>query len=385
MKVRTENELNLINILVFGTGGYLNKIESYFKNCIHVLAYVDNNLAKENDFRKFINKDIMGNEGAYIICPDRIVEFEYDYIVIASQYCDDIYTQLINLGVSKEKILKMWNLNLSMFSDYSYKIDRFISKSNVEVLVTGLSYTYYGIDENKFIKNTFDFSNSGQDLFYDFKTIKYLNENYADKIKSIKYAIIGLSYYSFQYDMSLSSYSKDRVLNYYNILKEGHNFKDVQNYIIEFNINKNIADKVFKKNIRGHYEFNYEESNLKENDNKHIQGKEQAEKDCKKNYPATVQENTYIFEEYLKLLQQNNIKPIVVVFPASKYYIKYFSPKIEKEFNDIINESSKKYKFQYFDYFRSDRFDDNDFYDVSHLNLVGAKKITMILNDVIRW
>lgn len=30
VKVRTENELNLINILVFGTGGYLNKIENYF-------------------------------------------------------------------------------------------------------------------------------------------------------------------------------------------------------------------------------------------------------------------------------------------------------------------------------------------------------------------
>lgn len=33
----------------------------------------------------------MGNESAYIICPNRIVEFEYDYILIASEYCDDMY------------------------------------------------------------------------------------------------------------------------------------------------------------------------------------------------------------------------------------------------------------------------------------------------------
>lgn len=89
--------------------------------------------------------------------------------------------------------------------------------------------------------------------------------------------------------------------------------------------------------------------------------------------------------DYLKMLIDSNIKPIVVVFPASKYYAKYFSQRIENEFHSIIKDLQDKYEFQYIDYFRSDEFEDEDFLDVSHLNHKGATKFTQILNDTIKW
>lgn len=74
-----------------------------------------------------------------------------------------------------------------------------------------------------------------------------------------------------------------------------------------------------------------------------------------------------------------------MIFPASKYYTKYFSERIENEFRSIINEIGKLYDFQYIDYFRSELFTDDDFVDVSHLNGDGAEKFTKILNNLIKW
>lgn len=74
-----------------------------------------------------------------------------------------------------------------------------------------------------------------------------------------------------------------------------------------------------------------------------------------------------------------------MIFPASKYYTKYFSERIENEFRSIINEIGKLYDFQYIDYFRPELFTDDDFVDVSHLNGDGAEKFTKILNNLIKW
>jgi hypothetical protein len=177
---------------------------------------------------------------------------------------------------------------------------------------------------------------------------------------------------------------KGRVNLYYKVLGERHNF-DYVTEIDEGDVNSVIANKIFKKNENDVFEFNWNSTTLNQYDNKLELGKWQAEKDCDKDYPNTVLENQAIFREYITFLKDHNIKPIVVVFPASKYYTKYFSDRIENEFHTIINKFKAEFKFQYIDYFRSDLFNDDDFEDVSHLNSKGAEKFTKILNEVIEW
>lgn len=252
------------------------------------------------------------------------------------------------------------------------------------MLATGISYTNSGLKADILNRKCFKFSIPSQDIYYDYNIVKYIIENYIDKLEELKYIIIGLSYYSFQYDLSVSA-MKNKVILYYNILKDAHHFKEAKNIYMEYEVNENIASKILKKDKNGFYNFNWNSQLLKDTKDKAYIGKTQAELDCNKNYPETVKENTQIFKDYLKLLKEHNIKPIVVVFPASKYYTKYFSKRIEEEFQSIINEVSKEYDFQYIDYFRSDLFDDEDFQDVSHLNPKGAEKFTKILNEVIDW
>jgi RNase H-fold protein (predicted Holliday junction resolvase) len=173
---------------------------------------------------------------------------------------------------------------------------------------------------------------------------------------------------------------------YYDVLGVVHDNSEMVNFNEDYFYSKSIADKIFRVGKDGKYinEYNTKDEvpNYK---TKEELGKIQAKRDCNKNYPKTVEENVHIFEEYIKMLRENNIEPIVVVFPATKYYYNYFSKRIENEFSAIIDSMRKKFNFVYLDYFKSHVFEtDEDFWDVSHLNESGAQKVTKFINDYIK-
>lgn len=365
--------IKIYDIVIFGCGSASEKLSRSLNENINILCYLDNNRSMWG--KKFNNK---------LVCnPSEIRNIEYDYIVIASQFNNDIFTQLINYKVSQEKILEYINFINNKHNYFEYKMNLFKNDiNNYEALVTGISYFVSGINGDILKHRGINFAFDSQDLYYDYHIAKYLFENYNT---NIKYTIIGLSYYTFQYDLSLSS-MKDNVKLYYPKLKKSHNIQwDTYDYD-RILINNIIADKILKKSDDGNYLIDSRIIPLtQKNEDFDLLGKRQAELDCNKNYPITVLENKKIFKEYLSLLYKNNIKPIVVVCPVSKYYSKYFSNRIKDEFLEIMYEVRKEYKFQYIDYFESALFDDSMFYDVSHLTFEAGKKFTQILNDEIEW
>lgn len=360
---------------MFGTGKASIIIKQALNEQTNILAYIDNDRSK---WSKII-------DNVKILGPQYIKNFNYDYIIIASQYNEEIYSQLISIGIERHKIFQYSKFVSNYYNYYKYFINLFIENTfEVDALITGISYANTGFDERVCCRKAFKFTFWSQDIFYDYHTVKYLITNYKNRVNSIKYVIIGLCYYSFQYDMSLSA-MKDKVLLYYDVLKQSHNFKGACDNYEEYEISGDIASKIFKRNSNGNYDFQWKVPNLKDCKDKWILGESICNMDCNKNYPETVKENTKILKSYLELLKEYNIKPIAVVFPASKYYTKYFSKRIEDEFHSIINEVRKKHDFQYIDYFRSDLFTDDDFQDVSHLNPQGAEKFTKMLNEIIEW
>lgn len=365
----------MYKIIIFGTGRTANLVTQSLKENVEVLAYTDNNHNKWGG--EYFDKNI--------IAPQYINNIDYDFLVIGSQFNEDIYTQLLNMGISKNKILQFFKFVDLSWNMFKYQMDSFVKcQEKIEMLATGISYTSMGLREDLLNKKCFKFSIGSQDIYYDYNIVKYIIENNQEKAKDLKYIIIGLSYYSFQYDMSLSA-MKNKVILYYEVLKREHHFREVENVYSEYEINKNIADKIFYKKENGSYIIKWDIPVFENIQHKELIGKVQAEMDCKKNYPKTVEENKEIFRKYLKLLKESNIKPILVVFPASKYYVRHFSERMEKEFNSIVAKFREDFDFQYIDYFRSDLFINEDFSDISHLNPKGAEKFTNILNKKITW
>lgn len=360
----------MLEVIIFGTGKLSEVVEACLKhNIVNVKCYSDNDESKWG-------KEFQGKE---IVNPSKLFTIKYDYIIIASQYNEEIYSQLIRSGVQDKKIFEFGVFFKNVGELYPRdRIEKFVNNKEIyECIITGISYTLTGIDIESLKYKAYTFANGSQDLFYDYKIAKYVIEhvNY-----NIKYCIIGLSYYSFQYDLSLSN-MKSRVNGYYEFFKDYHNAYDIKEN--RSDINKKIGSLII--NFKSNQEITFEKPLiLFENSvNKEETGRRVAESDCNKSYPRTVEENKIIFKDYIEFLKQKNIEPIVLIFPASKYYTKYFSNRIEEEFIKIINGFRSEYNFKYIDFFRSELFQDKDFGDISHLNIYGAKKFTTMLNGLI--
>lgn len=252
-----------------------------------------------------------------------------------------------------------------------------ISKKNINGIITGLSYAEVGIKENLLPNNFTNFALSAQDLYYDFLLLKYLY-NFKEVKSTLKYVLINLGYYSFDYDMT-KTISKYRIHRYVNYFNEYHNNHDV----IGVAINRLFYEKRISFSDYSNMNKIKEITLLKPNDKN---GEYEALKNSTMNYNDTRHEYENIFENYLLFLKENNLKPIIVVCPASYYYRKYFDKSSKKDkFYNILQKYKKRYDFQIIDYFDSDLFNETDFWDYSHLNGKGAEKFTNILNNEIKW
>ncbi|GFZ30976.1 hypothetical protein CSC2_15020 [Clostridium zeae] len=362
-------------IIVIGVNKLSNKIGSLIdKGKYEIIAFISDDVELRGKWLNGI--PIHGSEESKWI--------KYDYVISASN--SNWHLQENNSINIYDYIKRYYDYEIYRAYDYYVKC-----KGSLDSFVTGISYAEVAINTQQLPYNIINLAVSSQDLFYDYEWAKMvLNNN--EIAKNIKFAIIGLSYYSFEYDLSKSNF-KDRVYMYYSIFKTCHSHPYYDEIIKSYNKFHKVASKIFK---RDYMDSIY--SLLKENsdslweslvsgvmDEEVIErDKWMVEKDCDKNYPLTVEENTMILKKYLSLLKSKEIKPIVVICPVSKHYYSKFSPRIKAEFIDIMNKIKNEFDIEVLDYFESKEFTDQDFYNVSHLNKDGAKKFTKLLNDSIK-
>lgn len=106
----------------------------------------------------------------------------------------------------------------------------------------------------------------------------------------------------------------------------------------------------------------------------------------RKNYPETRDENVKILDDYLTLCEENNIRPIMFLPPITEGYRKHFCRKKPDEFYYLVRQACKKHSSAIFvDGWKLQGFTDADFYDVDHMNIRGAAKFSVFLNDFIEY
>ena len=115
-----------------------------------------------------------------------------------------------------------------------------------------------------------------------------------------------------------------------------------------------------------------------------LAARERIDKWKNKSYPDTVKENAKILDEYLTLCEENNVCPIIFTAPMTYGYMKYFNKKRLDELHCVIADALRKHSAAvFFDGWRLPIFSDENFWDVDHMNIQGAAKFSMILNDFI--
>ncbi|MGG1616002.1 hypothetical protein ACIFQM_11005 [Paenibacillus sp. NRS-1782] len=365
-------------------------------------------------FKGFFSND----KSSLLLLKGMVEKPEAKYHVLI-QNVDDVSEELAGLLTSFNEVISYKKLvqelignfvNQKYYSNYDYYYLSKNIKENTdsEILAAGSSYSMFGLSERSFDKSVLNLSLASQDLYYSRKIVKEALK-YS---RNIKYCIIGMSYYSFHYDLSRSKKEAVNRINkvYYPIFKDSHHFEVKESvtssemnfdnnlsflYHIIFNkikLDQTIIDAVIVHDSYFNNNINRELFSLLGNirledmdlSQKVAVGQQRAEQHNQLLvHNETVKENTNVLKNLINYLNEERITPVVVAFPATEYYQNFFDPEFKAVFYEVMNSLANTHIFKLVDLFDSDDFVESDFLDMDHLNEKGAIKVTNMLNIVL--
>jgi len=273
-------------------------------------------------------------------------------------------------------------------NSYSQKKKMIENQSDsINILVLGSSNAYKDIDPEYFSCKGLNFGNSSQTLFYDMRLcLKYLG--YLPRLKGV---IISLSYISFYFELNETpdGFRDYFYFHYYGIRHPSLNLLDPKTFCYTALYTRNmIIDNLInpleiKKEIGDIQPNGWERAPLPENpgsisDSSGIKRLRFHETLINpKNRALTIQ----YLDELIGILKKRNIAVYLVTPPVCETYFKWINPLIDKANHNITSDLCRKFGITYLDYFRDPRFTKDDFYDNDHLNYLGAKKLSCILDQ----
>lgn len=334
-------------------------------------------------------------------------------IICKKNYKDDFQSNYFEKIIDYDELMNYLFLKYRRFyyNNYDYlflkNAIKVSKKKDVNSIIVGLSYAMLGINEQALKIKAINLALPSQDLYYSFKISKAV----IDRNKEIKNCIIGLGYYSFNFDLSLCKNSESsRIDNvYYPIFKDFHNYnhckkmpvKNFSEYIDNryksifdtrklenclWNIQSANTCSYFNSTISRRIYSTLGNISLKKlNESAKIKfSKDRAASHNKLlKYKKTYEEYKILIYTFIKYLNERNVVPVIVIFPALKYYRDELSPDFKNEFYSIINSAASRHCFKIIDLFDSKLFNEDDFMDTDHLNEKGALKVSKIINSKI--
>ena len=281
---------------------------------------------------------------------------------------------------------------------YEQKAQQLVENAaKINVLILGNSHANYGVDPSQFNLFAFNAAQLSQSIYFDKRiTLKYINQ-----LKKLKYVFISVDFHSLYFssqdirnDWSYYGY-KIRYQNRQSVFIENCYLKgytpklavvSVINFISQNKIyNKfNALDLEEGVDLEKYLEkgfFSYKYMPKKYKNSTDIESEKRALKF--KNIVQNSKENKEILndlEDFIIKLQSKNIIPILFTSPCNASYVKFLDANIQKQNQKNINFLTNKYKIEYWNYLQLP-LQQSDFHDCDHLNAVGAKKFSKILNN----
>lgn len=267
-------------------------------------------------------------------------------------------------------------------NDYQLKkdyLDEYAAEINT--LILGSSHTFYGLNPEYFSKKTFNAAYVSQSLDLDYEILNA----YQNKLKNLKTVIIPISYFSL-FETLETDVEKWRIKNYViyygfeNTYQFTDNFESLNNHITQ-NVKKGIKyyflDKSYITSSHLGWGTNFNSKNKKT-----LNGAFTAKKHTAKDFNL-FDKNVKSLQKIIALCQKNKIKVIFVTTPThASYYQNLNKNQLEKTTKTISEFVKNNSNFKYLNLLKSEKFTKDDFYDADHLNEIGAKKLSLLLNHL---
>jgi hypothetical protein len=284
-------------------------------------------------------------------------------------------------------IIFMEFLSRTIPNDYSYKNEYLEHNSDkVEVLLLGSSHTYYGIDPRYIKRKSFNAAHVSQPLDYDFAILTKYNKNWSN----LKYIIVPVDYFSLysNLDSGVEKWRKKEYKIYYDIdlnTEISYNFEIINGKL------KDHISRIKRYYLRGVNRITCDKLGWGTS-HKSIENNDLIETGitAAKRHTMNTENNLYYKEniqtinKIVKFAESRKIKVIFITSPAYKTYVDNLEPKqIENTIYTMIQLTNKNKNTVYYNLINDKSFVSRDFYDADHLNEIGAKKLSGIINNLI--
>jgi hypothetical protein len=264
---------------------------------------------------------------------------------------------------------------------YKSKVSNIRIDESTQILILGDSHTQSGIDDSK-IKNSLNISQSSEHFLYSYNVLKLLldNNSQIDKV------IIGVSYHSFgkSYDKYIQDEDKTIVMfpRYLPILDK-ESITDINELSFKHlkGIFKNIVIGLFNNSAIQNYSFigSFYKSNRSNLNDSTINAAIQRHYFTES---GNVQKYSNYQVKYLNrivaLCSAKNIELIVVNTPINNNYYKNIPENFVTNYYSTIQLFGDKINF--YD-FHSVDFPKDCYGDGDHLNSIGAKRLSLLINE----
>ena len=287
---------------------------------------------------------------------------------------------LQHLGVPQEFIL---NFTPACSGTYLGNLKLALTTPQLDFFATGISYMEVGLDIEQFSGlHGINLSSTGQDLYYGYQTARYLLQH---REKKPRFCLIGLSPYSFGYDIAHSFSAQFYLFQYALVFHEwpedcmatplykafcSENFQQQFQWITKADADPNYQGikQGFSPDIIPRDLLNFEQE-LQD-----ISGKKA---------PTCVNKNIQVLTDYLTLCQQHEVLPILLVLPFSPLIRSHYPGDELQQFYILLAYFQAKYAVTLLDFFQ-EPLDYTHFYNLTHLNQKGAAVISQKINHAIK-
>ena len=357
-------------VILYGVRGKGRKeVESFLDDSYEIVGYSDSDKrywgCRYIDFIRFIK-------------PEDLKDAEFDYLIITVLNLDisnEIMNRILEQGEVKPDKIIQYALFYDVQYPHPYEVFNKVSGfCKFKGFILGMSHAHRGIDVNLFHEPVFNFGFNSNDLFYYYHLMKKLESENVGQC-GVKYCMLELPYYIFNWDRSRSR-SAVRSMNSYTMLRQYHHLNtDKGNLISEYWV---FEDMFKRKKMRNSSVCNtgiYDVKDIVANQDfveiSHVWRTEHTE---------TQKENMMYFQKLIALLHRLNkeMKIYVTVFPQNPRFYKRHQEiidKVQKFFYEVIDHMHLE-DVVIWDYFNIYEQREEYFEDDCHLNTSGRKAFT---------
>jgi hypothetical protein len=286
---------------------------------------------------------------------------------------------VIFLALASEVLIRLIPNDYILKKNYLDK-----NSDKIEVLILGSSHSFFGLNPVYFSNNCFNASYVSQSLDYDLEILK----KYDNKWSKLKTVVLPVSYFSLFEKLKECSESW-RVKNYtlYYKMKASKSFKEYSELLsskLEIIIKRLNSYYIKGENPLSSSPLGWGNVyNSKDGKNLIETGKFAAKwhtYDDYHSYPEIVS----TLQSIIRVCNKNNVRIILFTPPAYETYRDNLNKDqlnltIQKS-HDIANSYNN---CTYINLLADTSFKATDFYDADHLNEIGAKKLSLLINGII--